>query len=149
MATDVVAAFLQEFVEGASLTLHVRLIDGSDPHHVLEAIFKALGRACPGVPSAPARKELQWRRPTAIRTEEAPAPFQGAPYSQAIKSGELVFVSGQLGLKPGDTQITGRIQDQTEQIFRNLKAILEAAGSGLDRILKTTVFLTDLATSRG
>ncbi len=45
MATDVVASFLKEFVEGASLTLHVRLIDGSDPHHVLEAIFKALGAA--------------------------------------------------------------------------------------------------------
>jgi imidazoleglycerol-phosphate dehydratase len=45
MATDVVAAFLQEFVDGARLTLHVRLIDGSDPHHVLEAIFKALGTA--------------------------------------------------------------------------------------------------------
>ena len=42
-----------------------------------------------------------------IRTEEAPAPFQGAPYSQAIRSGDLVFVSGQLGLKPGDTQISG------------------------------------------
>jgi len=45
MATDIVAAFLREFVEGASLTLHVRLIDGSDTHHVLEAIFKALGVA--------------------------------------------------------------------------------------------------------
>ena len=45
MATDVVAAFLEELVAGASLTLHVRLIDGSDPHHVLEAIFKALGAA--------------------------------------------------------------------------------------------------------
>ncbi len=45
MSTDVVAAFLQELVNGASLTLHVRLIDGSDPHHVLEAIFKALGAA--------------------------------------------------------------------------------------------------------
>jgi imidazoleglycerol-phosphate dehydratase len=45
MSKDVVAAFLEEFVKGASLTLHVRLIDGSDPHHVLEAIFKALGTA--------------------------------------------------------------------------------------------------------
>jgi imidazoleglycerol-phosphate dehydratase len=45
IATDVGAAFLQEFVEGASLTMHVRLIDGSDPHHVLEAIFKAIGAA--------------------------------------------------------------------------------------------------------
>jgi imidazoleglycerol-phosphate dehydratase len=60
MATDVVAAFLQEFVEGASLTLHVRLLDGSDPHHVLEAIFKALGAALAQAcrPRRP-RKELQ------------------------------------------------------------------------------------------
>ena len=84
-----------------------------------------------------------------IRTEGAPAPFQGAPYSQAIKSGDFVFVSGQLGLKPEDTQISGTIQEQTEQIFRNLQAILEAAGSSLDRIVKTTVFLTDLANFQG
>ncbi len=84
-----------------------------------------------------------------IRTEDAPAPFQGAPYSQAIKSGGLVFVSGQLGLKPGDTQISGTIQEQTEQIFQNLKAILEAAGSGLDRIVKTTVFLVNLGDFQG
>ena len=88
-------------------------------------------------------------RPIVIRTEEAPSPFQGAPYSQAIKSGEFVFVSGQLGLKPGDTQISGTIQDQTEQIFRNLQAILEAAGSSLESIVKTTVFLTDLADFQG
>ena len=84
-----------------------------------------------------------------IRTEEAPAPFQGAPYSQAIKTSGFVFVSGQLGLKPGDTQIEGTIQDQTAQIFRNLQAILEAAGSGLDRIVKTTVFLVDLGDFQG
>jgi 2-iminobutanoate/2-iminopropanoate deaminase len=88
-------------------------------------------------------------RPIVVRTEAAPAPFQGAPYSQAIKSGDLVFVSGQLGLKPGDTQITGTIQEQTEQIFRNLQAILEAAGSTLDRIVKTTVFLRDLGDFQG
>ena len=84
-----------------------------------------------------------------IRTEAAPAPFQGAPYSQAIRNGDLVFVSGQLGLKPGDTAISGSIGDQTEQIFKNLKAILEEAGSGLDRIVKTTVFLTDLGNFQG
>jgi len=88
-------------------------------------------------------------RPIVVRTEDAPAPFQGAPYSQAIKSGDFVFVSGQLGLKPGDTAISGTIQDQTEQIFRNLQAILEAAGSSLDRIVKTTVFLMDLADFQG
>jgi 2-iminobutanoate/2-iminopropanoate deaminase len=84
-----------------------------------------------------------------IRTDAAPAPFQGAPYSQAIRNGDLVFVSGQLGLKPGETAISGTIQDQTEQIFQNLKAILEEAGSGLDRIVKTTVFLTDLNSFQG
>ena len=81
---------------------------------------------------------------SAVRTESAPAPFQGAPYSQGIKAGELVFVSGQLGLKPGDTDFSGGITEQTEQVFSNLRAILEEAGSGLDRLVKTTVFLIDL-----
>jgi 2-iminobutanoate/2-iminopropanoate deaminase len=79
-----------------------------------------------------------------VRTEAAPAPFQGAPYSQAIVAGGFVFVSGQLGLKPGDTAISGSISEQTEQVFANLKAILEEAGSGLDRLVKTTVFLQHL-----
>ena len=79
-----------------------------------------------------------------VRTEAAPAPFQGAPYSQAIAAGGFVFVSGQLGLKPGDTEISGSIEEQTEQTFANLEAILEEAGSGLDRLVKTTVFLQHL-----
>jgi 2-iminobutanoate/2-iminopropanoate deaminase len=85
-----------------------------------------------------------------VRTEAAPAPFQGAPYSQAIRFGELVFVSGQLSLKPGDKELTGgSIQEQTEQIFANLRAILEEAGSGLDRLVKTTVFLQNLGDFAG
>jgi 2-iminobutanoate/2-iminopropanoate deaminase len=81
---------------------------------------------------------------TVIRTEDAPAPFQGAPYNQAIRAGDFVFVAGQLGLKPGDTAIEGDISAQTEQVMRNLATILEAAGSGLDRVVKTTVFLQRL-----
>ena len=81
---------------------------------------------------------------TVIRTEDAPAPFQGAPYNQAIRVGELVFVAGQLGLKPGDTAVEGDIAAQTEQALRNLAAILEAAGSSLDNLVKTSVFLQDL-----
>ncbi len=81
---------------------------------------------------------------TVVRTEAAPAPFQGAPYNQAIRVGELVFVAGQLGLKPGDKAIEGDITQQTEQVLRNLAAILEAAGSSLDRLVKTTVFLQHL-----
>ena len=79
-----------------------------------------------------------------VRTEAAPAPFQGAPYSQAIAAGGFVFVSGQLGLKPGDTEISGGIAEQTEQVFANLRAILEEGGTGLDRLVKTTVFLQHL-----
>jgi 2-iminobutanoate/2-iminopropanoate deaminase len=87
---------------------------------------------------------------TAVRTEEAPAPFQGAPYSQAIQSGGFVFVSGQLALRPDHAEIVGdSIQEQTEQVFANLRAILEAAGSGLDRLVKTTVYLTDLGDFAG
>jgi 2-iminobutanoate/2-iminopropanoate deaminase len=77
-----------------------------------------------------------------IRTDAAPAPFQGAPYSQAIKAAGLVFVAGQVALKPGHDEIAGdTIQEQTEQALANLRAILEAAGSGMDRLVKTTVFL--------
>ena len=82
---------------------------------------------------------------TVIRTEDAPAPFQGAPYNQAIRAGDFVFVAGQLGLEPGATTIEGGIAEQTERVMRNLAAVLEAAGSGLDRLVKTTVFLQDLA----
>jgi 2-iminobutanoate/2-iminopropanoate deaminase len=79
-----------------------------------------------------------------VRTEAAPAPFQGAPYSQAIAAGGFLFVSGQLGLKPGDAAVGGDVGEQTEQIFANLRAIFEEAGSGLDRVVKTTVFLQHL-----
>jgi 2-iminobutanoate/2-iminopropanoate deaminase len=80
-----------------------------------------------------------------VRTERAPAPFQGAPYSQAIKVNGFVFVSGQLALKPGDKELSGGdIGAQTEQVFANLRAILEEAGSSLDNLVKTTVFLQNL-----
>ncbi len=85
-----------------------------------------------------------------VRTERAPAPFQGAPYSQGIRSGGLVFVSGQLALAPGGGEIVGTsIGEQTEQVFANLRAILEEAGSGLERLVKTTVFLIDLGDFSG
>ena len=87
---------------------------------------------------------------TVVRTEAAPAPFQGAPYSQAIRVGELVFVSGQLALKPGDKEVSGRtIEEQTEQVFANLRAILEEAGSALEKLVKTTVYLANLGDFAG
>ena len=80
-----------------------------------------------------------------VRTERAPAPFQGAPYNQAVKAAGLVFVAGQLGLAPGGKEMVGAdVASQTEQVMQNLSAILEEAGSGLDRLVKTTVFLQSL-----
>ena len=85
-----------------------------------------------------------------VRTEAAPAPFQGAPYSQAIRAGGFVFVSGQLALKPGDKELSGgTIEEQTEQVLANLGAILDEAGSSFDRLVKTTVFLQNLDDFQG
>jgi 2-iminobutanoate/2-iminopropanoate deaminase len=87
---------------------------------------------------------------TVVRTEAAPAPFQGAPYSQAIVANGFVFVSGQLALAPGSSDLVGStIEEQTEQVFANIRAILEEAGSGLDRLVKTTVYLTNLDDFQG
>ena len=85
-----------------------------------------------------------------VRTESAPAPFQGAPYSQAIKANGFVFVAGQVGIRPDDPQRVGDgVREQTEQTLTNLRAILEGAGSGMDKLVKTTVFLTDLGDFQG
>lgn len=80
-----------------------------------------------------------------IRTDRAPGPFQGAPYNQAIRIGDLVFVAGQLGIQLETGELAGPgVAEQTEQIMQNLGAILDAAGSGLEKLAKTTVFLLDL-----
>jgi 2-iminobutanoate/2-iminopropanoate deaminase len=85
-----------------------------------------------------------------ISTDRAPGPFQGAPYNQAIRVGDLVFVAGQLGIVLETGELAGSsVEEQTEQIMRNLAAILETAGSGLDKLVKTTVFLIDLGDFNG
>jgi len=79
-----------------------------------------------------------------ISTQSAPAAI--GPYSQAIRAGGLVFLSGQLPLDPATGQfVDGDVAALTRQIFRNIEAVLAAAGSSLDKIVKTTVFLADLA----
>jgi 2-iminobutanoate/2-iminopropanoate deaminase len=78
-----------------------------------------------------------------IKTEGAPAAI--GPYSQAVRAGGFIFCSGQIPTDPvTGVFIAGGIAEQTEQVMRNLTAVLEAAGSGLDRIVKTTVFLADM-----
>ena len=80
-----------------------------------------------------------------VRTDAAPGPYGGAPYNQAIQVGELVFVAGQLGISLETGALVGSgVAEQTDQVMRNVAAILEAAGSGLDSLVKTTVFLMDL-----
>jgi 2-iminobutanoate/2-iminopropanoate deaminase len=81
----------------------------------------------------------------AVRTEGAPAPFQGAPYSQGIVAGDLVFVSGQLGIDPSSGEVVqGGIVEQTEQTMKNLAAVLEEAGSSLANAVMVSIFLVDL-----
>jgi len=80
---------------------------------------------------------------TAIATAKAPAAI--GPYSQAVAAGPFVFVSGQIALDAGGRLVTGDIVVQTCQVIENLKAILEEAGLGLKDVVKTTVFLADLA----
>jgi 2-iminobutanoate/2-iminopropanoate deaminase len=79
----------------------------------------------------------------AIETKSAPAAI--GPYSQAYVSGNLVFTSGQLPLSAESGQLVGTsAAEQTEQVIKNLKAVLEAAGSSLSRVIKTTCFLADM-----
>ena len=78
-----------------------------------------------------------------VQTDSAPKAI--GPYSQAIKAGGFLFVSGQIPIDPQSGQfVPGGIAEQTEQVLKNLSAVLKAAGSGLDRVVKATVFLADM-----
>ena len=79
-----------------------------------------------------------------VQTEKAPAP--GGHYSQAVVHSGLVFVAGQLPIVPGQREHRpGPIAEQTEQTLRNVQAILEAAGSGLDRVVQMTIYVSDIS----
>lgn len=79
-----------------------------------------------------------------VSTDAAPKAI--GPYSQAVIHGELIFTAGQIALDPASMEIvSGGIQEQTERVLSNLAAVLEAAGSDLSRVLKTTVFLQSMA----
>jgi len=79
-----------------------------------------------------------------VNTSKAPEPI--GPYSQAIKAAGLLFISGQVALKPGTSDlITSTISDETEQVMNNLKAILTEAGLSFEHVIKTTIFLKDMS----
>lgn len=74
------------------------------------------------------------------------APDAIGPYSQAVKVGGLVFTSGQIAINPASGNVEAKtIEEQTEQVCKNLTAVLEAAGTSLDKVVKTTCFLDDMA----
>jgi 2-iminobutanoate/2-iminopropanoate deaminase len=79
-----------------------------------------------------------------ISTSDAPAAI--GPYSQAVKVGDLLFTSGQIALTPqGSEEVLSKgVEEQTKQVLSNLKAVLEAAGCGLQNVVKTTIFLADM-----
>ena len=78
-----------------------------------------------------------------VQTDKAPKAI--GPYSQAIKANGMLFASGQVPIEPASGQlINGTIAEQTTQVLSNLQAVLEAAGTSLDRVVKTTVFLADM-----
>lgn len=79
----------------------------------------------------------------AIQTDQAPSAI--GPYSQGISGGGFIFVSGQIPLDPAKGEIVGQtIEEQTHQVFKNLRAILQAGGSSLDQVVKATVYLSDM-----
>jgi len=79
----------------------------------------------------------------AIRTDRAAAAV--GPYSQAVAASGWIWVSGQIGIDPGSGRmVEGGVEDEARQVLQNLSAVLEAAGSGLDRVVKATIYLTDL-----
>lgn len=81
-----------------------------------------------------------------VVTDRAPRPLQGAPYNQAVTAAGMVFCSGQLGLDPQTgALVDGGVAAQAARALDNLRGVLEAAGSSLERVVKTTVFVTDLA----
>lgn len=78
-----------------------------------------------------------------INTEKAPSPI--GPYNQAVRSGDLLFISGQIALKPGTSELANTdIIEETHQVMQNLKAILSEAGLGFNNIVKTTIYLSDM-----
>ncbi len=79
---------------------------------------------------------------TVVQTNAAPGAI--GPYSQAIRSGTLVFTAGQIGLDPSNGELVDGVAEQADRALRNLSAILDAAGTTLERVIKTTIFLADM-----
>jgi len=79
-----------------------------------------------------------------IQTNQAPAPI--GPYNQAVRAGQFLFISGQIALNPATQELVqGSIEEETEQVMKNLQAVLTEAGAGFDHVVKTSIFLSDMS----
>jgi 2-iminobutanoate/2-iminopropanoate deaminase len=87
---------------------------------------------------------MRQRIPAIERLETSEAPRAIGPYSQAVVAGSFVFLSGQIGLDTSGSLVLGGISAETHQVFRNLRAVLSAAGSDLSHVVKATVYLADM-----
>jgi 2-iminobutanoate/2-iminopropanoate deaminase len=106
-------------------------------------IMSGFGKCFDSVLSPEAQRSLEEMKEQ-VKTETAPNPV--GPYSQAIRANGLVFASGQIALDPATNQIVqGGIEAQTQRVLQNLKAVLTAAGSNMDLVVKTTVYLADMS----
>jgi 2-iminobutanoate/2-iminopropanoate deaminase len=111
---------------------------------VKKILIPFLGLALALIGSAVLAAKPQNPAKAVVQTDRAPKAI--GPYSQAIVAGGLIFCSGQLGLDPAAGKlVAGGIEAETRQALENLKAVLEKAGSSLDRVVKTTVILADMA----
>ena len=107
----------------------------------LVAILALLALPAWGCAGGQSHSEGSMRNP--IKTDKAPAPI--APYSQGIIEGDFIFVSGQGGTNPATKKLVeGGVKAETKQTFENIKAILEAAGSSMDKVMKCNVYLRDI-----
>ncbi len=105
---------------------------------------RSRGRATQPLASSASSRRTECPNATCISTDRAPAAV--GPYSQAVRAGDLVFTAGQLGTDPASGEFAADdVGGQAEQALANLAAILDAAGSGLDQLVKVTVFLADIA----
>lgn len=112
---------------------------------VIAITFGLVGAQGQSRPAKNAKATTQRSETARRRVVTLPGAKANGIFSPAIVSGELVFTSGQIGIDPKTGQLaTGGIEAQTEQVFRNLRAVLEAAGSSTEHILKATVFLADM-----
>ena len=144
LRSDVVAVFLEELAQGAGLNVHIRVLEGKDPQNVLSAIFKALGAAIGQACRTPEGGARMSKDVDPHRARARAVPGRAVQPGDRRQRLRLRRRPARRSTPRTGEPVEGGIGPQTERVFANLRAILEAAGSSLDAVVKTTVFLTNL-----